>query len=314
MSDIEDLVREGLDRLTEGANAPPGIAARVIRHRRRQRATVRATMVSGVAAVAAVAVLLATGTGGSGTSGSATQMQTTAYVLSHVAKALSAPNVNSMILEVSAPAQVEKPPHGPSFVIPGAITWTYRQQSRSEMKGLHGSVTTIEGGNANTETIVQPTSSIWTWVRTITQNLPDPGLARNGCTQTNTGQYDSIGFSLPWWLRATVNCGGLAVAGDVRIDGQNTIKLITTRRMAGPLDGIMYVSPRTYLPVRITTLGVLGSTSDWRWLPATPTNLAELVIQIPAGFRYVPPSKWKPYAIPDPTVIRNETTPGARPK
>jgi hypothetical protein len=313
MSDIEDLVREGLDRLTAGANAPPGIAARVISHRRRQRATVRATMVSGVGAVAAVAVLLATGTGGTGNSGAAVQMQTTAYVLSHVAQALSAPNVNSMILEVSAPAQVVKPPRGPSFVAPGGITWTYRQRSRLEITEPDGHVTQILDTDSTTQTTIDETHRLWTRVRVITENLPDPGLARNGCMQTNTGEYDSVGFTLPWWLRATLKCGGLTVAGHVRIDGQDTIKLVTTRRMAG-LAGIMYVSPQTYLPVRITVLGELSSTSDWRWLPATPANLAKLAVRIPAVFRYVPPSKWKPYAIQDPLVIRNETTPGARAK
>ncbi|HEY2576247.1 MAG TPA: hypothetical protein VGI74_08075 [Streptosporangiaceae bacterium] len=41
-------------------------------------------------------------------------------------------------------------------------------------------------------------------------------------------------------------------------------------------------------------------TSDWRWLPATPANLAKLVTQVPAGFRYVPPAKWGRGGVPDP--------------
>ena len=57
---VEYLVREGLDRLTEGERAPHGLALRAAVNRRRRRAT-RAGLASVTAAVAAVAVVAATG-------------------------------------------------------------------------------------------------------------------------------------------------------------------------------------------------------------------------------------------------------------
>jgi hypothetical protein len=283
MSDIEDLVRDGLDRLTEGASAPAGIVARAIRHRRRQRTLTRAGMTSGVAAVAAVAAVLGTSAGG----GTSVRTQTTAYVLSRVAQALSAPSLNRMIVEVSTPAQVVKPPHDPSFAWPTDHTWNYRQLYKGEVTGINGKVTEVFGGNFHTETAVLETSKIWTRGLVLMDRVSPP--APSGCKTPGASLYGYY-FDLPWWIRATVNCGGLTVAGHVRIDGQQAIKLVPTKRMAGPLDAVIYVSSQSYLLVRVVIMSppVQGALSDWRWLPATPANLAKLAIRIPAGYRYVP--------------------------
>jgi hypothetical protein len=48
----------------------------------------------------------------------------------------------------------------------------------------------------------------------------------------------------------------------------------------------LYVSPRTYLPVKAVTP---VSTSTFRWLPPTPANLAMLKANVPAGYRRVAP-------------------------
>jgi hypothetical protein len=92
-------------------------------------------------------------------------------------------------------------------------------------------------------------------------------------------------------LRAAVSCGTLAVAGRQRVDGTEAIEL--TSRPGSPVAETVWVSPGTYLPVRmVIRLGrgqpVLQQAADITWLPPTAQNLARLTVPIPAGFRQVP--------------------------
>jgi photosystem II stability/assembly factor-like uncharacterized protein len=57
-TDVEVLLREGLDRLTAGAGVPAGMADRVLAHRRRRRTAGYATAVAAAAAVAAALVVI----------------------------------------------------------------------------------------------------------------------------------------------------------------------------------------------------------------------------------------------------------------
>ncbi len=107
-------------------------------------------------------------------------------------------------------------------------------------------------------------------------------------------------------LRAAISCGRLAVAGRQRVDGTEAVKL--TSRRGSPISETIWVSPGTYLPVRLVIRSALGRyapgepaagpltpgrpavqlTADITWLPPTPQNLAQLRVPIPAGFRRVP--------------------------
>jgi hypothetical protein len=84
--DVEDLLREGMERFTEEVPVPRGLAHRAARARRRRMA-IRAAAGVGTAAVTTVAVIAATG--GSGAGGGAMQARTTAYVVSRVEEALA---------------------------------------------------------------------------------------------------------------------------------------------------------------------------------------------------------------------------------
>jgi len=57
---VEDLLREGLDRLTSDAQVPPGVTGKARTHLRRKKIAVRAALVGGAAAVATAAVVAAT--------------------------------------------------------------------------------------------------------------------------------------------------------------------------------------------------------------------------------------------------------------
>ena len=65
---VEDLLREGLDRLTADVQVPAGVTGRARSHLRRKKIAVRAALAGGAAAVTAAAVVAATVPGG-GTAG-----------------------------------------------------------------------------------------------------------------------------------------------------------------------------------------------------------------------------------------------------
>ena len=60
---IEELLREGLDRLTAEVQVPAGVTGRARSHRRRRRIATRTALAGGAAAVTAAAVVAATGPG-----------------------------------------------------------------------------------------------------------------------------------------------------------------------------------------------------------------------------------------------------------
>ena len=59
-TDVEELLREGMERFTTGVQAPPGLGRAAVRLRRR-RLAIRAAVACGAAAVIAVAAIAATG-------------------------------------------------------------------------------------------------------------------------------------------------------------------------------------------------------------------------------------------------------------
>jgi len=90
-------------------------------------------------------------------------------------------------------------------------------------------------------------------------------------------------FTSPSFIHGALACGGLSVTGRTRVDGAAAIKLTGTRRLAKP-PITLYVSPATYLPIRIV---IGGLREDYRWLAPTAANLAMLKVRIPPGFRRV---------------------------
>jgi hypothetical protein len=108
----------------------------------------------------------------------------------------------------------------------------------------------------------------------------------------------AVGFSAGWRpatvaraLRAAISCGTLAVAGRQRLDGIEATEL--TSSPGSPIPETIWVSPGTYLPVRVVIRPAAGTpgpaqTADITWLRPTAQNLAELTVPLPAGFRRVP--------------------------
>jgi hypothetical protein len=110
-----------------------------------------------------------------------------------------------------------------------------------------------------------------------------------------------------WWTRSTegvtcepltpqtieydVTTGQYAVVSRATVDGQPSLKLVSTRTTTGlhPVTTLrtLWVNATTYLPILSTSTGHLTAKTAFTWLPATATNTAILNVTVPAGFRQV---------------------------
>ena len=148
---------------------------------------------------------------------------------------------------------------------------SYRTRTWARQHGSHGPVKLAPGPRSCGEAVAP-------------LPLPQPGLAG--------------GLSAGWQpatvaeaLRAAVSCGTLAVAGRQRIDAVAAIKL--TSRPDSVISETVWVSPGTYLPLRVIIRPAAGQQGPWQtanitWLRPTAQNLARLTVPIPAGFRRIP--------------------------
>src|ERR1700726_4522245 len=80
--DVEQMVREGLDRLTEGARAPAGLVHRARRHRSRRRLAAGSAIAGATATVTVAAVIATCAAAGPG-SAAGPRIQNAAYVMRH---------------------------------------------------------------------------------------------------------------------------------------------------------------------------------------------------------------------------------------
>jgi len=293
--DVEDLLRQGMERFAEQVPVPRGLAHRAARARRRRRLAIRAAVVAGTAAVTAAVVIVATG--GAGAGGSAMQARTTAYVISRVEKAVVGQH---LVLRGRASGD-----WGPS------IYWAYGPRNRFEELTGSGEPFLVQGtaliGGKLTGVYVTYYNRKWSL-------LPEGVAPASACSRTGT--LEMAGPAAParnWpaFVHATLACGAATVTGHAWIDGVNTVRItgspVTEKLSPGEARAIhekwlrsqwtLYVNPHTYLPVRLsgsnyTYGGPMPSyystgVTDIRWLRPTAANIAKALVTIPPGFRHV---------------------------
>jgi hypothetical protein len=261
-------------------------------------------MAAGVAVAAAVAGLLAVllpnspATGGHGKAASAQQIRTTAYVITRVEHALSLSGHGNMLgyaRTVYPPGTVAEPVAGGVQVRPGhgasspwsvgsTVRWSYQgRMSLSAFSAtgqrVFASETTVAHGKPATVVVIYRDE---TWWRAAAGAAP----ARNAAARPRCGPDVMIGpGGWPAFIRGELSCGEYAADGRQRVDGMNAIKMTGDKGL-----DTLWVNPATYLPARaIFTFGQLRTQTEFRWLPPTPASLARLSVQIPPGFRQVPP-------------------------
>jgi hypothetical protein len=333
MNDVEELLREGMERFTRDLRAPAGLIGRIA-GRRRRRLALRSMAGAGAAltasAVALVAVVLP------GTTGSVAYA---AYVVKRVDSALSAAEPGE-IAQVTVTRSAKIP--GAKTVTTTAEEWSYGDRWRSVTNSPAGHPVYDEGLSASSVfTLVSYPTRTWARQRGLGRpnapvfaglgfGLPNAALfgpagfgilnrplfgrlgfrrprapvrAPRNCRPVIGGLpllfqpgLPGIGFSassLPAAraMRNAISCGILVVAGRQRVGGIEAIEL--TSRPHSPISETIWVTPGTYLPVRVVVRsapglpGALRQTADITWLQPTAQNLAELTVPIPAGYRRV---------------------------
>ena len=304
--DVEQLVREGLDRLAATTQAPTGLAARARRRCFRQRVAVGSAVASGTAAVAAVAVIAATGaTGVTGQPGNSGMIhtRTAAYaVLQHVERAVAGQRNRVMNGQsVSVGTGSKQKDH--------SVTWSYRGAVRFEEFTVSGKpylatgIAKVHGRLLGV--YVAYYNRTWSGGHRVWR--PTPGA----CTKTarlEMGGPAPATQDWPNFIGTMLGCGDATVTGRVWINGVHTIRItgtpVRTRLPKGMVQATkagvhftLYVNPTTYLPVRVvgstTSYGggakpfTYSTTTNIQWLPATAVNVAKALVTIPRGFKHV---------------------------
>jgi hypothetical protein len=316
MTDVEELLKDGIDRLTADATVPAGMVARVRqRHHRRQVAARTTAAVAGTAVASAVAVFVAAGPGApahtqhppgsaSGVTGKppGTPAQTVAEVIGNTERAIS---THDLIMESTSNARVfslSGPPGHKTYTVMREVGWSYHNLELGELfSGPAGFgegqpvrmdiATRLDSERPGAVTQATTTRVDYvrhTWSRTVSQVKNPPAPVQVNCrlrhylSRPMAPLKTDLGVS-PSSIRAALACGGLKITGRAQIDGAPTIAMSGTLRLTKyPLT--VDVSPATYLPVRLQ-FGNLRF--DYRWLSPTPANVAKLTAHIPSNFRRV---------------------------
>jgi hypothetical protein len=308
--DVEVLLREGLDQLAEGVRVPAGLAGRVLARRRRRRVAGYATAMA--AAVTAVVAVAATG-GLAGPLGAARTRPaagpsvtrpalTTAYVVRRAENALA--NDDQVMRETGAAA----PNSGGAGFFDGqlihqSVTWAYQGRFSTDFLGAHGRVLAALGTGIVRGTLqgVQVDYIRHGW------ELQPGMLSRapaNACTLTGfLNATDDLDTNWPVLIGQTLACGGYQMAGYAEIDGTETVKLTGSQVLVIPtgpgsadhiaLTDMLFISPATYLPLRITQSATKGRwhASQYslgiQWLSPTVANRARASVTVPCGYRQI---------------------------
>jgi hypothetical protein len=319
-TDVEDLLREGMERFTADLTAPAGLTRRAGRRLRRRLALRSAAGAAALAAAAVVLVAVLVPGTHTGSTGSAVDA---AYVVTRVNSALSAAEPGA-IAQMTITTRSTLP--GGKTETATAQEWSYGDQWRSVTYSSPGHPVYDEGfSSTGVYTLVSYLTRTWAHqprlgrpallvgpvgpgsltgplarARAALMHLDPSGchLARAALPLQFLPGLPGIGFSassppssIARALHAAISCGTLIVAGRQRVDGIEAIEL--TSRHGSPLSETIWVSPGTYLPVRVVVSSAAGApflqrTADITWLQPTAQNLAELTVPVPAGFRQVP--------------------------
>jgi len=299
--DLEDQLRLDMERATRDIQVPRGLALKADRHRRKRRATLR------MATAAATATALVGGVAIAGVAGTFSSAPTspnaklTAYVIGRVQRALAPAKVDDMVgsvLTTYPPGTTMGPVPGGLSGFRGASAWSvgYLVTRADQGTGTSKFAAYTSGGKlvfdaeltpangAVTETAVIYRNSTW-WTATV----PMPSRPPSGDCIRGDVVYLRPGPDGGWpgFIRSQLACGAYTVAGHQLIGRVDTIKL------TGGQWSTLWVDPASYLPVQVS-FGPQHMAFQWR--PATPANLAQLNVSVPAGFQQVqPPPPPNPY-------------------
>src|SRR5580693_4926936 len=322
-TDLQDLLREGLDRLTAGATAPDGLVGRAQQHNRQRRTKIRAAIAAGTAvAAAAAAVTVSLAATGSKPGSAPVHTQTIADVATRTERALVAAidkgkaiqveratgrNLTfglTLVVQSGPPSQlgvVSVPPDGLGQVTAQQeVTWRYRDVFMEQGLSASGRLVYVNSnslvagpsGKRVPENYGAAFPARIRW-RTAIGGVSGPGPGLN--CQNVPSPYPSW----PASITKALSCGLFTLGGRQQMDGVNAMTLLSRPQRGEDFRLALWVNPATYLPVRMSVTYQPGSARaqqlvyDFRFLPPTPANLAQLRAairhgRIPASFRRLP--------------------------
>ncbi len=205
---------------------------------------------------------------------------TTAYVVSHVTRALDAVPGNTVVF-------TQRPGHIESW---GDL----KGQSRLESFTPAGQPISDSGisfsGPATrltrTTTDVDYQNKTWWRSTSFYGNGNVPATAWN-CSNVGTDDIDWNPREMAAQLHTALSCGDLKVVGGGTVGGAPAVKLSGSLSGSGAVT--YWVNATTYLPFRFQAHRTFQM--KLQWLPPTAANLARLNVPIPAGFTQVPPPR-----------------------
>jgi len=313
---VEELLRQGLDRATVDAEVPATLLRRARHHNRRRREAVAGALAAGGAAIAAAATFAATAA--PGVSANARHGQTINYVTTRAERALAHTSqgraveydtrtitnssfgvtVVNLAFNGTTGGTAQEPTVLSDLHASRLVAWTYRDLQLQQGYTASGKlVFSATIGPVNTRQGKQvyeaygaayPDRIQWHSPLTGGPNLSDPLNCANS------------GFDFPNWpqgITKALSCHIFTLAGNQKINGIDTIKLV--RKPQYGIGETLWVDPTSYLPVRITTTFQQAhkrpavQTDNFRWLQPTTGNLAALHAAeargaIPSAFKSLP--------------------------
>jgi hypothetical protein len=321
-TDVADLLHESIDQLTEGERLPADLADRAF-HRHRQRSiALRAAVATGTA-LAAVGVAVTAVTVPGGAARPAPPRLTArdaSYVFHQTERALTVAHRENLIEEIhtvghhyglglTQVSTVHFNGGGTGTVIRQAgptaaqeMIWSYRGQLREQ--GLDAAGRPVFDASSTTArsavgrrsvlmtvsgTGIDYPAKTW-WHAALRLRLP-ASAAPAACTSAYLPP--PVGGTVDWpaEIHAALSCGHYRIAGQQRLGTARAIKLVSVKP-DGPYSETLWVSPATYLPMRLTWhwlyhrgAGPGTLTGDFRWLRPTAANLASLQAPVPHGLR-----------------------------
>jgi hypothetical protein len=300
-TELEQRLRADMEHATRDVRVPPGLALKACRHYHKRAITTRAVAAAGAAAVlTAGALSVADVTGAFGRAAGGAQVRTTAYVISRVERALSAPDMSNLVAYTRTvyPSGVTLRPvprglngSGGPGVSPGRpgeyeLLWAYQHTTKLSAFTATGQRVFGErlsvGKNSLATTVVTYTSH--TWWRAQSARPHVTGSASQGCLPG--GEIRLIGGASAWpdFIHSQLACGAYTVVGKQELGG---VDALTITGGGGQI--MLWVNPATYLPMRLEQGKLIQV--NFRWLAATRASLAMLNMPVPASFRQVmPPS------------------------
>jgi len=298
-TELEERLRADMERATRDVRVPPGLALKACRHYHKRAITTRAVAAAGTAAVlTAGALSVAEVTGAFGRPAAGAQVRTTAYVISRVEHALSAPDLANMVgytRTVYRAGVTPRPVPGGvnSLADPAAISpqsagyevlWAYHRSTRLSFftasgQPVFGERITVGKGSLATTAV---TYASHTWWRAQSARPAAAGSASQGCLPGGQIRLNGSANAWPDFIHSQLACGAYSVAGKQLIGGVEALKIT-----GGSGQITLWVNPATYLPMRLDQGGLIQV--SFQWLPATRANLAMLNMPVPASFHQVAP-------------------------